>query len=205
MRTFHFFRIGLISMIFVCGGIGLILSPPSQAELFKKKGSFAAAPLVQKIFEKTVCGFQEPGSRFVTSKDGEKVCDRTSGYIWEQDPNSGQGEGERPRMTFSDAIEFCANLGNRHGNNYMLPTVQQLVSVLDYTQNGPAVTEGVFDGLLSDRYWTSTPFAGVGSARAYAVQLAGGQVPLQLLVQNDEDTSAFVWCVKGGKKKKIKR
>ena len=190
MRTIHAFFVGLVGFIFLGVTIGLLFPLQSQAALFKKD-SFAAAPLIQKFFEKTVCGFKDPESRFVTA--GDKVCDRTTGYVWEQNPDSIM----RGSLDWESAMEFCESLGEGHGKKYKLPTVQQFISVLDYSENSPAITQGVFNGLLSPaQYWTSTPFPPDVDEQAYIVQIAGGQVQATEMT----DTRR-VWCVQGGEKK----
>jgi hypothetical protein len=131
------FLIGLLSIVFACGTVGLVAPLASEAKL-KKKPAFSQAPLVKKIFKKTVCGFRNPQDRFVTSKDGTEVCDRTTGDIWEQNPDS----NNRGILSQPEAIEFCATLDKGHGKAYELPSIQQLVSVLDYTEYSPALTPG---------------------------------------------------------------
>ena len=117
--------IGLFSVVFVCGTVGLLTPIDSQAGFFKKKKAFPQAPLVKKLFKKTVCGFRNHKDRFVTSKDGTKVCDRTTGDIWEQDPNT-RGPANptgRPGMKHAEALAFCLALDKGHGQVYELPSV----------------------------------------------------------------------------------
>ena len=181
--------IGLISVMFVCGTVGLVTPTDSQAGFFKKKKSFPQAPLVKKWFEKTVCGFRNPKARFVTSKDGKYVCDRTTGDIWEQDPDS----NNRGPMTQEEAVAFCADLNKGYGQKYELPSIQQLVSVLDYTQISPALTPDVFSNVLSFGYWSATLVKDASSV-AWFVVVDSGRV-------QGEDVGGFflVWCVRRDK------
>jgi len=194
MRTSKHLLIGLISIAFVCGTVGVVTLSDSQAGFFKKKKSFPQAPLVKKWFQKTVCGFRNPKARFVTSKDGKYVCDRTTGNIFEQDPDS----TNRGLMNHADAVAFCADLGKGYGHQYELPSVQQLVSVLDYGVFNPALTPGVFSNVLSLFYWSATTSA-ENSGFAWDVSLSNGVVFNSDKV-NDE---RHVWCVRRGKGKKI--
>jgi len=189
MPTFKHFLIGLISVAFLLGAVGVVTLSDSQAGFFKKKKAFPQAPLIKKFFEKTVCGFRNRGDRFVTSKDGKYVCDRTTGDIWEQDPDS----FNRPAMNHAEALAFCLALDKGHGQKYELPSVQQLVSVLDYTQSNPALTPGVFSNVQSSTYWSATLFA-LFPTDAWNVFVFNGDVSF-----NDTATDFFVWCVRRGK------
>ena len=82
-----YFLLSLTSAFIVCGAVGLGSPTITFAELGKKKNNndFSKAPIIQKLFFLTVCGKKNPGERYVTSKDGKRVCDRTSGNVWEQD------------------------------------------------------------------------------------------------------------------------
>jgi len=184
--------IGLISVMFVCGAMGLVTPTDSQAGFFKKKKSFPQAPLIKKFFEKTVCGFRNPKDRFVTSKDGKEVCDRTTGDVWEQDPESLAG---RDPMTQPNAIAFCENLGKEkgHGQVYELPSIQQLVSVLDYGEIDPAVDLNVFSNVISNIYWSATLVKDAPSV-AWRVIVDAGRV-----AGDDVGGFALVWCVRRGK------
>jgi hypothetical protein len=185
------FLIGLITVAFVLGTIGSGLPPPSQAEILKKK-FFPQAPLVKKWFQKTVCGFRNPGARFVASEDGTEVCDRTTGNIWEQDPDSANRGG----MTQSEAIAFCATLNKGHGAVYELPSIQQLVSVQDYTESDPVLKPGVFSNILVSEfseYWSATPWLPSPTDEGWTTVVNfGGASDLS------SSSRVLVWCVHSG-------
>jgi hypothetical protein len=136
--------------------------------------------VIKKFFSKTVCGHKNPKVRFVTAKDGTEVCDRTTGNIWEQNPDS----AHQGTMTQPDAIAFCANLDKGDGKVYELPSIQQLVSVWDYRHFNPFLTPGVFTGVLPALYWSATGGAGGNSG-----WLNNGSVDV-----SDTATPHFVWC-----------
>ena len=197
MRIATRFLIGLISVVFVAGAMGLVTPVDSEAK-FIMKTSFPQAPLVKKWFQKTVCGFRNPGQRFVTSKDGKYVCDRTTGDVWEQNPNSfhptTHPDGRMP-MNWEDAKQFCADLGKTkgHGQVYELPSVQQLQDVLDYTRINPALTPGVFSNMQSAGYWSATLRA-ESPRDVWRVSAFGGTVGY-----DRKANPRLVWCVRGGK------
>ena len=63
-------------------------------------------------------------------------------------------------MTHAEALAFCLALDMGHGQKYELPSIQQLVGVLDYMKFDPTLTPGVFSNVLSSLYWTATTCAG---------------------------------------------
>ena len=188
MFPWKFLMIGLISV----GLLVMTMIPGIGAERHKdrkEKKAFPQANIINKLHSKLVCGKRDPGARFVTSKDGKEVCDRTTGNIWEQDPES---DNPRQPMTQPQAIAFCETLDKGHGPVYELPSIQQLGSVLDYTiaPPGPVVDTGVFTNVLPTVYWSGTPFAAPGG-EGWGVDLGVGDVGF-----NDTSSQVFVWCVR---------
>ena len=182
MRYSYFVLFGIISL----GVVGVGHPQANQANFAFKKKAFPQASVVKKIFKKAVCGFRNPRQRFVTSKDGKEVCDRTTGNIWEQNLDS----MNRINRSQAEAKEFCANLNKGHNSKYELPSIQQLVSVLDYGVNDPALTPGVFDNFALNVFWSASPFVGPGDS-GWALQLNRGQA-----FTARTNTKNFVWCVR---------
>jgi hypothetical protein len=100
-------------------------------------------------------------------------------------------------MDWEDAKKFCADLGKKkhHGQHYELPTIQQLASVLDYTQIQPALTLGVFSNVLPPPfYWSATPPVGGEGEFAFVVDISLGFV-----TGSKTDLEHGVWCVRRDK------
>ena len=55
-------------------------------------------------------------------------------------------------------------------NKWRLPTIQELLSIVDYTKYNPATN---LEGIESDDYWSSSPFVS-GSSDAWGVRFYGG-------------------------------
>ena len=182
---------GLVSGIFLV----VLVSPGVAAEGDKKeqtKNAFPQAGIINTLHAKLVCGKKDPGQRFVIS--GKEVCDRTTGEIWEQNPNSlrqDNPDGRSP-MTQTAAIAFCANLDKGYGQVYELPSVQQLQDLLDYREMNPTLTPGVFEN-VSALYWSASLTA-ENVALAWGVDFFDGI--LRISPTTDE---FFVWCVRRGK------
>jgi len=177
----------------VVSGIFLVVSvsPGLAAERHKdrkEKKAFPQASIINKLHSKLVCGKRDPGARFVTSKDGKEVCDRTTGIIWEQNPMS---DNPREPENQADAIAFCENLDKGNGQVYALPTFAQLVSVLDYSRINPALEPGVFDVLTDPGpYWSATPFLGEPD-QGWFVTLEEGR-----WIINSLNDPVWVWCIR---------
>ena len=130
-----------------------------------------------------------PGpDRFELVLDGEAVLDKETGLVWEQDPWTATD-------TWAGACNECYQkyVGGRGG--WRLPTVEELASLADVTQNSPALPVGhpFSSDVQSAGYWTSTTYAHV-PAYAYYVSFYGGNVG-----NNEKVLNLFhVWCVRGG-------
>jgi hypothetical protein len=125
--------------------------------------------------------------------DNAAVLDKETGLVWEQNPSG------PPSQRWEIAQQNCngSNTGNRKG--WRLPTLQELASLVDQSQDDPALPSGhPFSNVQSstfDRYWSAT--AGTGdpilAATAWIVAFNAGGVGRS----NIFDTN-FSWCVRGG-------
>ena len=81
------------------------------------------------------------------------VTDRVTGLTWEQ--TATPGTFDQPT-----AASYCTN--NRTGglSGWRLPTVTELVSLVDFTVPLPGATidGAAFAGTAADKFWTSTPY-----------------------------------------------
>ncbi|MDX2460072.1 MAG: DUF1566 domain-containing protein [Gammaproteobacteria bacterium] len=131
------------------------------------------------------CGAGTTGQRFVVLDGGEEVCDNTTGLIWEQMPDP---VGRFWQVT----VDYCPTV--RAGSR--LPELEELISLLDYSQVFPALPAGhPFDNVQSQfgqtRYYTATERAGGGGV--WFVQMSNGELDGAAL-----DNFYSVWCVRSG-------
>ena len=125
--------------------------------------------------------------RFVLVLDGEAVLDRETGLVWEKSPDTFL-------RNWNDAINYCyrREVGGRRG--WRMPTIEELSSLVDTTQNNPALPSGhPFVNVQSDNYWSSTELAG-SPDRAFSVVLSSGGVGGSSKSNNE----SYVWPVRGG-------
>ena len=182
----HFFT-GLMLVTFVCGSVGLLLPPLSQADV--QFGGIK--PILKKIFPP--CGPGTRKERFVVK--GETVCDNKTGLWWEQSPSS-------EFFTWQEAIDHCATLeltGNYHQKKeWRLAEVKELQSLVDYSVPDQATNlndpNGPFMNVRPEFYWSATELAGDPST-AWDVAFFTG-----LVLNGDKAFNSFpAWCVSGDK------
>jgi hypothetical protein len=117
------------------------------------------------------------------------VLDRETGLVWERAPST-------TPVFWVDAIFACREelVGNRR--SWRLASYEELTSLLDPTQNNPALPAGnPFQGIgATDRFWTSTTDENDQTA-AYFVEIASAAT----FQTADKTTNLFrPWCVRTG-------
>ena len=192
MLTTKQLLIGLMSVVLMAVTVGLWPATAANEDT-RKRERVDRILRRQETLKKLFCGGGARGERFVTFQEGKEVCDTTTGYVWEQNPDSFNpttNRDGRPAMNYQKAVAFCAALDKGHGPVYELPSIQQLLSVLDYTENAPVVTPGVFSNVQLATYWSATLFAD-NPTGAWAVRVITGFVDVSTL-----SPRLFVWCVR---------
>jgi hypothetical protein len=80
--------------------------------------------------------------------DNGIVTDSSTSLQW-------QDNVKLPLKNWIDAIEYCENL-SLNGNNWRLPNIYEIRSLLDYSKYGPATKEDIFINNSKKTYWSST-------------------------------------------------
>ena len=140
-------------------------------------------------------GVPFPEPRFVDSEDGT-VRDNLTGLTWLKNANCfGQ-------KTWSVALSDCIGLADgqcgltdgSQADDWRLPSVRDLHSLVDYGNNSPALPTGHFftniDSL--NLFWSSTTLDG-SVAHAWCVGMVGGNV-----FSVGKGEYGYVWPVRGG-------
>ena len=99
--------------------------------------------------------------RFIDNNDGT-VTDTKTGLMWVKDTTPGV-------FTWLKAIEYCEGLGD----GWRLPTIEELISIVDYNRFDPAI-DPIFECKLS-YYWSSTTNAG-NPSNAWVVYFYDGSL-----------------------------
>ncbi len=102
--------------------------------------------------------------RFVDNGDGT-VTDNCTGLQWQKDTADVNGDGRLSpewdggdAVPWCDALAYCENLIFAGHDDWLLPNVRELQSIVDYGRFNPSI-DPVF-GALSSVYWSSTSYAG---------------------------------------------
>jgi hypothetical protein len=104
------------------------------------------------------------GARYVV--DGDAVKDGRTGLVWTRQNVGGK------RLTWSDAKAACTAARTGDCDDWRLPTVQELLTLVDYSRTNPAIDTSAFE-CDPEWYWTSAPAAS-SSACAWIVDFDGG-------------------------------
>ena len=95
------------------------------------------------------------------------VRDNTSGLIWTADKVGSD------RVTHSAAVAACKKFDLAGCKEWRLPTIQELLTIVDYERSDPAIDTRFFKNAKSAWYWSSSPCAAY-SDHAWLVGFDGG-------------------------------
>jgi hypothetical protein len=135
-------------------------------------------------------GIPQPTDRFIDNGDGT-VTDTFTKLMWTKDAQQIAGE-----MNWPAAIDACNILIFAGYEDWRMPNVREMLSLIDYGFYNPALTPGhpfINVPPYPGRYWTSTTIAS-GTTEAIHVPIVNGAVNSF----NKETNYRFVWAVRGG-------
>ena len=143
-------------------------------------------------------GVAWPNPRFTDNGDGT-VTDNLTGLMW-----TGNAVVSTNVVRWTDAIDFCNGLETAGHTDWRLPSVRELLSLVDSAYTSPSLcnTTGTgqwangdpFNGVQNGKYWSSTLRANTPASEVWAVDITDGTT-------NYQSPSVFhfnVWAVRGG-------
>lgn len=110
------------------------------------------------------------------------VVDTSTGLTWQR--------GSGGEMAYADAVTYCAAL-SIDGETWRLPTVRELLSLVDPTRFDPAIDTTAFPMTVSTGYRTASPYVDDPSLGWYVTFVDGASSVIQLNV-----TAVRVRCVR---------
>ena len=81
------------------------------------------------------------------------VKDPTTNLIWEDTTHTTED-----KVTHGEATTYCTNLKLGEVSGWRLPTINELLSIVDYTRYEPAILKEFNHVDIDTLYWTSTPY-----------------------------------------------
>jgi hypothetical protein len=127
--------------------------------------------------------------------DNGTVSDTSTGLIWQQD-TARDGQGNYDPMTWEEALAYCESRTLGGHTDWRLPTIKELLSLVDYTRYNPAmINTTYFLNTVSSYYWSSTTYAKC-TYYAWGVDFSDGHVLNS--GSKCEDYHYYVRAVRGG-------
>jgi len=177
----------LIAAVLIVLGIFVFTAIPSMLFAKTGKGKNFANPSWNQTLDSN--------KRFIvlTNMNQEAVLDMETGLVWEQSPST-------DNYSWYIAKSHCrvVTTGNRKG--WRVPTIEELSSLVDPSQENPALPVGhPFSVLMSetDYYWSASTYASAAltdGSSALAIRFDAGGT----FFGTKSLANWHCWCVRGG-------
>lgn len=112
------------------------------------------------------------------------VTDSSTGLVWQDDAVGGS-------TTWQGAIDRCETLNLGGHEDWRLPNLKELTSLVDVTKFIPSIDD-IFESTVSLYYWSSTTYAN-GSDNAWNVLFSNGRQG-----NSGKNGVSYVRCVRAG-------
>ena len=120
------------------------------------------------------------------TKSGDIVTDNQTGLQWQDDTDA-----KNITKTWTEAIAYCENLSLGGYDDWRLPNINELKSIVDRSKSNPAIVDG-FANFSSNYYWSSTTQVG-DESDAWYVRFGRGGV-----YSDGKNGNYYVRCVRAG-------
>ncbi len=122
--------------------------------------------------------------QFRDNGDGT-VSDLTTGLMWQKDSVQG--------ISWKDGLAYCSDLQLGGYSDWRLPDVNELISLVDYSQSSPSIDESYFIN-TSLHYWSSTTYPS-DPGKAYHVCFLRGRT--EVYGKSDQGAASHLRAVRG--------
>ena len=132
---------------------------------FGRRAAVAAANVLPKTGQTTSYrdgddGYYQKGwtdtERFTDNGDGT-VTDNATGLMWPKDWG-GAATNNGEYLSWQGAIDFAETLDLAEHQDWRLPNVSELASIINYERTDPATYE-IFDNIPRGRAWSSSTYS----------------------------------------------
>ena len=131
-----------------------------------------------------VAAFAIAGDRFSRDDNKEVVIDSATNLMWQDD-----SDAKTIKKNWQEAISYCENLTLGGYNDWYLPNINQLFSIVDTSKYNPAINS-IFQNVFSYNYWSSTTNA-FSTYSTWDVDFGNG-----FGYWNDKSNGFYVRCVR---------
>ena len=167
--------LGLGAAAFFVFGPALMVPPFEATSVSYDVNADGAVDLVRWDFNGQVTMWE-------WDRDGDgdgTVTDTCTGLMWQQDTADVNGDGvinNGDQVIWCDALAYCENLDFAGHDDWRLPNVRELQSIVDYSLNFPAI-DPVFNAATGQPFWSSTSKNSTGEL-AWLVGFVAGTVEI---------------------------
>jgi len=99
----------------------------------------------------SIDNFIDNGDSTVTNTD--------TGLMWELKTDDSGNRDKDNVYNWEEALSYCENLDLAGYNDWRLPNINELQSLVDYTKCSPSINTTFFPDTVSSHYWSSTTYA----------------------------------------------
>lgn len=133
---------------------------------------------------------------YTDNSDGT-VTDNNTGLMWQQNDDAAlhnwyEAAGVLDEKHNPDLSSVCKELATGDYTDWRLPTRKELIGIIDYGRQAPAIDSTTFPGTKPSNYWTSSSNAGNPDS-AMSVYFGNGYI-----YNNLKSNSYYVRCVRDG-------
>ena len=85
------------------------------------------------------------------------IIDRTHELMWQNNYSENIAE-----LEWQDSVDYCESLTLNTFSDWRLPTINELKTIIDYSENNPSINS-LFSEISLEDYWSSTVVVGTSS------------------------------------------
>jgi len=125
-------------------------------------------------------------ARHVVDSSAKTVYDKVTGLTWQREPLTTGGDSGDGNFSWGNALAYCAGLVLGGQDDWRLPGIRELLSLVWQKTNGTAIDAVAFPNTPAGNtigYWSATPFRG-GSSLSWIVRFDIGSSSSEYLSGN---------------------